>query len=133
MSLIDLSTMDLENVSEPTPVPGDEEYELRILEVILKENKNGEPYIMPRFEVIGHPTAKDFGEYIPLPHSGMDPKKMERSKYRLKLFLTTFNLPLTTSLDIEDMVGSTGWAILGVESDEQYGDSNKIKRFLPPR
>ena len=127
MTLLDV---DVNDAQEPKVVPGDEEYELRILDVTIDNDKNGEPYMLPRFEVVDEPLAKDFTKFYRLPHQGLDEKQMNRAKWQIKILLETFSLPTSGSLPVEDMKGCTGWAILGVEENEQWGEQNYIKKLV---
>lgn len=120
--------MNFDDVVEPTVAAADAEYKLRILDVKEGTNKNGEPYLMPRFEVCDVVGAKDFTKYFGLPSSSMDAKKLNSVKYGLKIFMDAFSLEYAS--DPSDWVGAEGWAILGVEENEQYGPQNYIKKFV---
>jgi len=126
-SLLDI---DVDDAQEPKVVPADEEYELRIIDAKTDTNKDGNPYLLPRFEVVGEPLAKDFTKYLGLPHEEMDAKQLNRAKWALKNYLECFGLPTAGQLVVGDMVGSTGWGILGVEDNEQYGEQNYVKKFI---
>jgi len=126
-SLLDI---DVGDAQEPKVVPADEEYELRIIDAKTDTNKDGNPYLLPRLEVVGEPLAKDFTKYIALPHEEMDAKQLNRTKWALKNYLECFGLPTEGKLVVGDMVGSTGWGILGVEDNEQYGEQNYVKKFI---
>lgn len=125
MGFLDL---DLDSAVEPKAVPGDMEYELRILEVKEGTDKNGNPYIMPRFEIPSVPEAKDFTKFFGLPGSNDDAKKTNQKLWSLKAFCQAFSIDHKT--DVTEWVGHSGWAILGVEATEQYGEQNYIKRFV---
>jgi len=120
--------MNFDDVIEPTIAPADAEYKLRILEVREGTNKSGGPYLMPRFEICDVVGAKDFSYYIGLPDASMDAKRLNNTKYKLKNFMDAFKLEYAS--DPTDWVGSEGWAILGVENNEQYGDQNYVKKFV---
>ena len=126
-SLLDI---DCDDAQEPTVVAADEEYELRILEAKTDVNKSGNPYLLPRFEVVGEATTKDFTKYLGLPHAEMDAKQLNKAKYGLKNFLECFGMPTSGQLQVDDMNGLTGWAILGGEDNEGYGEQNYIKKFV---
>lgn len=119
--------MNFDDVVEPTVAPADAEYELRILDVKEGNDKNGNPYLMPRFEVIDVVGAKDFSYFLGLPNDSMDAKRLNACKWRLKTFMDAFKIEYSS--DPQDWVGQTGWAILGVEETDQYGEQNYIKRF----
>ena len=131
-SLLDIGD-DVAGAPEPKVVPAGEEYKIRILDCRQDLNKNQEPYIMPRFDVTSEPYAKDFTTYIGLVNDNMDEKEKFRARSDLRLFLECFGLPTSGQLDIDDMKGKTGWAILGVKEDDQYGEQNTIRKFIAPK
>ena len=127
-----------EDYTEPTAVPGDTEYKLRIVDVKvdpstpdgLPRDKNGNAYLMPRFEILNEPTAKEFGRYMAVPNADMDAKKRNSCGFSIKQFFSAFDLDSASLNDPLDMVGSEGWAILGLEDNEQYGEQNYVKKFI---
>lgn len=131
-SLLDIGD-GIADAPEPKVVPAGEEYKLRILDCRQDIDKNQHPYIMPRFDVDSEPHAKDFTCFIGLQHDEMDEKERFRARSDLRKFLEAFGLPTSGQLDIEDMKGKTGWAILGVKEDDQYGEQNTIRKFIAPK
>ena len=129
MSIVDLAG-GVSDAVEPIVMNAGEEYQIRIISCAVKMNKNDEPYILPRFEVVDEPLAKEITKYFPLPFDGLDSKKMNSAKLGLSRFFQAFDYEPGEEFDSEDLIGLTGWAILGVEDDEQYGESNYIKRFI---
>ena len=125
MTFLDI---DVGSAIEPRSVPADVEYELRIIEVKYGVDKNGNPYIMPRFEVINEVGAKDFTKFLGLPTNSDDAKKKNSKAWAIRALCTAFKL--NANSDTDTWVGATGWAILGVEENEQYGPQNYIKRFV---
>jgi hypothetical protein len=136
-----LDAMDIEEGQAPTTVPGGAEYQLRITGVReddsyddqMPRDKNGNPYLMPKFEIMGEPTAKEFTRYLAIPHDEMDAKKLNGARYTLKLFLDTFGLEAASLATPSDMIGGEGWAILGLEESDQWGEQNFIKKFIAPK
>jgi len=131
-SLLDIGE-GVADAPEPKAVPADEEYKIRILSATQDMDKNQEPYFLPRFDIADQPLSKDFTKFIRIPHSGLDEKAMARARSQLRIFLECFGLPTSGQIDLEDMQGKTGWAILGVEETEQYGEQNYIKKFIAPK
>jgi len=129
-SLLDI---DVTDAPEPKVVPANEEYKLRIIDVTTDRDKNDEPYLFPRFEVVDEPLAKDFTKFLRLPHGELSEKELIRVRSDLRKFLEAFELPNPFKGDPTDMKGKTGWAILGVGEDEQYGEQNYIKKFIAPK
>ena len=139
-SLLDIIVeLDLDGAQEPTIAPADKEYKLRIISCEgLKQDKNGNDYIMPKFEIPSEPTSKEFTKYLKLatPNNLKDLSKKEANtlKWSNANFLLCFRIDAKKKFKPEnDLVGKTGWAILGVESDEEYGDKNYIKRLIVPK
>lgn len=130
MSIIDLTDTNLDDAVEPTVLDGDQEYKIRVIDCKVDTNKNDMPYMLPRFEAVDEPTAKEFTKYLALPHPSMDEKKLNSTKLALRRFFEAFGIDPTGPIDTESMVGLEGWAILGIENNEQYGDQNYIKRFV---
>jgi hypothetical protein len=134
MTLVDLDSLDIENAPEPTVVDADEEYKLVIISVTTGVDKNDFDYILPRLEVEDNPLAKDFTYFVHLPTDGMTEKKLLKVTYQLKMFLKCFGVSTTGKLNPEeDLPGRDGWAILGVDEDEQYGEQNYVKRLIVPK
>jgi len=124
-----LEGMNFDDVVEPTAVP-EGEYELRISEIAQDTNKNGEPYILPKFDIVSEPTAKTVTKYMALPSASMDEKKLNKSKLNLKRFFEALGVDAGGGIDLDALVGETVWAMLGLEEDEQYGEQNYIKKFV---
>jgi len=130
-----------EEYTQPTAVPGGSEYKLRIVDVKtdpshddnLPRNKNGDAYLLPRFEIVGEPTAKEFTRYMGIPGNDMDAKKRNQAGYMIKLFLQAFDLDSASLADPSDLIGAEGWAILGLEETDEYGEQNFVKKFIAPK
>jgi len=131
----DLLDVNFDDVVEPRTVDPDDEYELRITSVTQADDRNGAPYILPRFEVVSDPYAKEFSQFIRIPYADQTPKECNQSKYKLLTFLKTFGIDASRPVSFEDdLIGATGWAILGVKDDDYLGEEvNVIKKFIPAR
>jgi len=128
---VDLSNTALNDTFEPTVHPAGEEAVLRIVSFLKSQDKNGNDYMMPFFEIIDDAYAKEFGDYMPLPNAGMSPKEVNKSKLRILSFSKAFDIDFSQPLDIKnDIVGKTGWAILGVKTDQEGEPINSIKKFV---
>ena len=130
-NFIDLSGVDLEDRHEETTVEAGTEAQLRIVSFLKDKDKNGKNYIMPFFEIVDEPYSKEFGDYMPLPSSDMSPKEMNKAKNRIAAFAEAFDIVLTGTIDVKnDLVGKTGWAILGIGKDQNDEDINKVRRYV---
>ena len=124
-----LEGMNFDDVVEPKAVP-EGEYELRITEVTQDNNKNGEPYILPKFDIVEEPTAKTVTKYMALPIATMDEKKKNNTRLRLKRFFEALGIDASAGVNLDELAGETVWAMLGLEDDEEYGESNYVKKFV---
>lgn len=122
--------VNLGDVKEPVVIEANTEVTIRIISVKEGVDKNGNNYIQPLFEVPSVPEAKSFSKYYAIPNDEMDAKKKQQSGWALLQFFTAFNLDPNGEHDTEDLIGLEADAILGVESSEQYGEQNFIKRFV---
>ena len=136
MSVVELN---IEGAQEPTVASADKEYKLRIVSCDpAKVDKNGNDYIMPRFEIPDEPTSKEFIRYIKLATPNnlkeLSPKAKNTLKWANTEFFKCFVVNLSKKFKPEDdLPGKTGWAILGIESSEEYGDQNYVKKFITPK
>ena len=129
MSIVSLAN-GISDAVEPIILAADEEFKLRIISCDSKLNKNNEPYLLPRFEATDEALAKEITKYFPLPFDNMDEKKTNSAKLGLKRFFDAFDYEVGSEFDTEDLIGLEGWVILGVETSDQYGENNFIKRFI---
>jgi len=70
--------------------------------------------------------------YMGLPASDDDEKTSNNKRRRIKEFYSCFDIaPGPGGVNLEtDLPGKTGYVILGVEDDAQYGQRNVIKKFV---
>ena len=130
-SILDLTDINLDDYQELTTVKAGEEQKLRITSFIQGTDKRNYEYVMPFFEVEGEPTCKEFGDYMPLPDkANMTEKELNLSKIRLVSFFTAFGIDYSKELNLEDCVGQTGWAILGMGKDQQDEPVNKVNKYI---
>lgn len=127
----------VEDAKEPIVMEANSEVKLRIIGVKTGKDKNDLDYIMPRFDIPVSEFAKDFTTFLHVPTRDLansDKKKFERAKYAMKEFMLTFEIDPNRPGDPEgDWLGREGWAILGVQNTEEYGEQNYIKKFVTPR
>ena len=83
-----MSFLDLENLDDAKELgvadPG--EHEIRITEVRSADDKNGKPYLLPRFELADGTLCKDFSKFLRLPHGELDAKQLNNARIQLKRF-----------------------------------------------
>lgn len=135
MGVYDLTEMGIANGKEPKAIKDGSEVQLRIIDVTEDSDKNGHDYIMPRFEVVNEPLAKDFTKFLHIPDKEwMDPKKLNSTQWDMQNFLTCFGMDVSGRVNFRDQLpGKTGWVILGSKDDPEYGTQNYIKKYLHKR
>ena len=141
-SFLDFTEDKLDSATEPQAVEGGE-YTIKLVDwktdklgVVIQEDKNGAPYIMPQFDVIECEEAtyaKSFSHFLRVPHADMNQKDKNAAKWELKAFFTCIGVDYSQRIDYEDCIGKTGDALLMVTPDEGYGEQNRIKKFMNPR
>lgn len=128
--MTDFVDINLDDTVEPYVIEAGKEVKLRIVKLEKRMNKNEEPFLFPRFEVDGEVAAKEFTKYLPLPLDSDSPKDKNSKKAAIKAFYECFGISTSGSVGLEDQVGKTGWAILGVSEDPEYGEQNYVKKFV---
>ena len=125
--------IDLNNVQEPQPVP-DGQYEVEVVGTpeIRTSQRSNQEYINLRLQVVGEPTAADIYDIVMLPHQTEDDTTNERRKLRLKRLCEAFGVEFAVgSIELEEFEGRRAGALVTTENDEEYGDRNRIRRYLP--
>lgn len=132
-SFVDIDTSD---ATEPIAVdPG--EYLVRIIgcrkdkeDNILRTDKNGGKYFMPMFELPNELAAKTFSHFVRIPDPGnMDEKQLNSAKWELESFKQAFQMG-EGGFDLNALEGMEGYAILSKEDSAEYGEQNRIKKFV---
>lgn len=128
---IDLSGINMNDTFVPTVQEDGTEAQLKVVSVLKGQDKNGHDYLMPFFEVADDPYSVEFGDYMPLPNDTMNPKEKNKAILKLKGFSEAFGIDFSTQLDLKnDVVGQTGWAILGIGKDQDGNPTNKIRKYV---
>lgn len=134
MSFLDFN---LNNVPELSALPDGQEYELRILECEVKnsavksDGTGGNPMVITRFDVPSEPNSKGITHVMMLPTQADDEKKHNGRLRSLKMFCDAFGIEYGSGISLgEEVVGRTGWAILGIEDSPEYGEQNRVRRFI---
>ena len=129
MSILDLTSYNVNDSQDPEVADADTDVELRIVDVKMDINKSGNPYFLARFEVSDQPLTKEFTRYFALPHKDMSEKQLNACQNNMRKFGEAFDIDFSSKINLEDLKGLTGWAILGIEENEEYGEQNYVKRF----
>lgn len=130
MPIINFSEYDLENIPELKVLPAGSEVKLRVLDVSIAPDKNGDLMLKVRLDVSDEPEVKDVYWTCHFPKSAFGEKRAAMLKDFLSQFCEAFDISKTADNDTSDWLGKEGWAILGVRTDAKYGDSNEVNRWL---
>ena len=125
--------VDTTNAPEITIAEGGKEYNITWLGGIIGNDKNGHPYFMPRFEIVGEPYKKDFTRYHALPYEGMPEKDHARALDELSKFKQCFGIDPSARIDVENDPPLTGWGILGAKEDAEFGEQNTLRKYIIPK
>lgn len=120
------------NVPDPEAVEAGT-YELRLIGADIRKQKpeKGQGrFIFARFAIVGEQSAKSVTNVMMFP-DGKDEDRDYMNKLTIRRFYDAFGVDYSGSdVDLADGKGNTHWAILGVETNPQYGDQNKIQRWV---
>ncbi len=119
-----------DEVFEPISVK-EGEYELKVLDAVTKTStKTGGEYISAKMGIISEPKAKDINHVMMLPTPNDDIKQKNKRLSAISNFLKACGLDPATTNNINEVIGSTCWAILVEETDPEYGMQNRIRKFV---
>jgi len=125
-SLLDLH---LDQVEDPTTVPGGEEYQLRIVSAQMKKsNDQTRDMLLVGLQIVDHPASKSVFENLILPKEGDKEQTVYLSKLRIKHFMQAFGIDPANPGDPSDWVDKTAWGVLKLE--EYNGEvNNKVSKW----
>lgn len=126
MGILDFN---LDNVPEQTVAdPG--EVQLRIAKAEVKEKRDQSGFqICCTLEIEGHPNAAPIFHYLGLPAKADDERQKNNKLRRVKEFCQALGVP-TDNPNTDDWVGRSCWALIKVETSEEYGTQNRVTRFI---
>ena len=137
MSLVDYSALESEiNQAEaPKLLRKGEEVKARIVSVRTGvSEKNNCAWFMPTFDVPDQPNVKEFNNFFWVLDSKLDPKQFSRELYHTQQFAKAFGIDLSRPFSPEDdLVGKEGWLVVGVQSNDEYGDQNTVTSYVAGR
>jgi hypothetical protein len=134
MTLMDFSNIEKEITNAPAPhtLPKGTEAQIRLIGINEGvSEKNGAHWFMPRFDVPSDPMVKEFNSFFwnPSDNGKISEKQRQMNNYSFQQFTKCFGIDLSKPFAFEDLIGKTGWAILGVLNDE-YGEKNTISKYV---
>lgn len=131
-TFLNLPSDEMNNAQELEVLESEEEVKLRVVDANTDVNKSGNPYLLVKFEATEYANVKDFTKYFGLPHNEMTPKQKNNALLSLRKFFQAFEIEYSKGVDVGNITGSEGFAILGVDQNEgsEFGPQNFIKRFV---
>ena len=134
MSMIDPTEWQLDNSQEPYALKDGSEVMLRIIDVRLDKRDDESEYYTVRMEVPSETYSKEITDWLNVPSRNLDAKRLNAARQKMLHFMECFSIDRTTLTDpLEDWVGQEGWAILSLSKSEQYGEQNRIAKYIVPR
>jgi hypothetical protein len=128
---VDFGSDDLGDTPDLQVIPDDTEVKLRLTALSMQVGKaSGNPFLLAMLEVVGEPDARDIRHMMMWPREEMEPKQSANAKRRIKYFGQAFGIPLSGKVEFDKYLGREAVAILGVDPDEGYGESNRVKRWV---
>lgn len=107
------------------------EYKVKCLKAEYMEGDSWNAIKM-LLEPIDHPEAKLINHMLWLPQKDDDDaRRKQTSTKRLEYACTAFGVGFPKFQDT-DFTNQEAWALLSVEETEDYGEQNKVKRFVGP-
>lgn len=131
--IINLAQYAIDKAPEAEILAAGTEAELRIISMKKDEDKNGDEYILPVFDVPDEPNVLEFSDFMGLPSMAMkanDEKKYLKCLRKLQAFGLAFDIDWSEEFAIEELVGKRGYAILGIRKSDEYGNQNSIRKYV---
>ena len=137
--LTDYSDLEKEITEAPEPknLPRGTEVEARIINVREGiSDKNGAQWYQPVFDVPSDPMVIEFNDFLwdLRDRDKLDPKQAQRSVHKFKMFASCIGLDYSRPFSwTDDLIGMSGWVILGVKKSDEYGDQNSVSKYVAGR
>lgn len=128
---IDLG-VNLDEVPSQHAVPAGE-YQLMLASAEVRDQKPDKGtgrFIMATFEILGDPDAKLITHVMMLPAADDNDRKKNNRLRNIGDFFKCFGIPSKGSVNLSAYEGNQGWAILNVEDGGEFGEQNRVKRFI---
>lgn len=130
-TILDIDTSD---AVEPKCVE-DGEYLIRITgfkkddkgNIVRTKLETGNKFFILSFDIPDEPYSKGFSQIFSVPTPDMEPKRVNAVKWELDCFKRCFGV---SEIDFNNLVGKTGYALLIKTTSAEYGDQNKVSKFI---
>ena len=130
-SFLDFGDEDYAQTPDLQIIPDNTEVKVILNALSVQVGKDsGKPYLLALLSVVGEPDARDIRHMMMLPRDDQDAKQQSNAKRKLKYFGQAFGIPMTGKVSFDGYLGRQAIAIIGVDADTGYGESNRIKRWV---
>ena len=134
MSMIDPKEWSLDDAQEPYALKDGSEVTLRIIDVRHDKRTDSSEYYTIRMEVPSEPFSKEITAWLNIPSRNLDAKRLNDAQHKMKAFMQCFSIDISALTDpLEDWPGQEGWAILSLSKSDQYGEQNRVAKYIVPR
>lgn len=121
----------LDEAQELKSVPAGE-YQVRVTDAKIKTGEKG-TYLMLVMDLPNEPLSKNINHVMMFPTPADDPKRANNRKLAIRNALQACGIPYTGGFNAADLIGSTPWALLTEEEDNEYGKQNRVKKWIASR
>lgn len=124
--------VNLDDVPAQHAVPGGE-YQLCLVNAEVKNQKpeKGDgKFIQASLEVVGYPNSKLINHVMMLPSQNDEDRKKNARLRNIGDFYKAFGIPTVGKVNLASYFGNFGYGILTVEDGNEYGEQNRVKRFV---
>jgi len=138
MTMSDYSDLEKEiaDAPEPKTLPKGTEVKARIVSVRSGvSDKNECTWYQPVFDVPADPMVTEFNDFFwELDRGKLTAKQFQRELFKFKQFATAFGIDFSRPFSWEDdLPGKEGWLIVGVQKSDEYGEQNRVKKYILPK
>ncbi len=125
-SFVDLNIADVPDLG----VVEEDDWQVTCVGTEMKSGDKG-PYALLRLKIEGATDVKRVTHVMMFPGPDSDVDQTNNRLRSLRVACQAFGVPFTKKgFNLEDFVGQSAWARLTVENDPDYGESNRVRRFI---
>lgn len=126
--MYDFMNVNLDEAKEYTVFPDGDEVEVEVADAEVNEEKK---YVLLKLKPKTDAFTRSIRHFLFFPKPDDDPEKVNNKLLMLRDFCKAFGIE--SFRDPNDLLGHTGWVIVGIEESAEYGRQNTVKRLLARR
>ena len=122
--------INLDDTKEPTVAEAGE-HVVRIAMAEAKKSKAGADMLVLTIELPNEVGVGRIFDYLLAPQESDDDNRVYMRKLSLNRMCECFGYDSTNGgIDTEELIGREGKALISIEDNEEYGEQNRIKRYI---